>query len=326
MISAVRLDDGRIVIANGGTSELRFFDAAGRFLFSRGGDGEGPGEFRSMWRIWRLADSLLLFDGGLQRVSAYDTSGDLVRSFRLRTTPDVPMPFPQDLFSDGTLLVRRSPLDAELGIGLIRDTALYLRYTLDGQSQDTVGRFGGSESYVGKQGELTFSTSAPFGREATVLASGTRLYYGASDRYEIEIRTSDGRLERMIRRPIPNPPVTDEEVEAFDASQRERLPRLSSRWRGLYETMSLPATKPAYGRLLVDAAGNLWVSEYVERRSGLSPDASTWTVFDPQGRMLGNVEIPAGGAVHEIGDDYLLGVWRDDLDVEQVRSYDLIKP
>lgn len=326
VLSAVRVEDDRIVIANGGTSELRFYDAAGRFLFSRGGDGEGPGEFRSLGRIWRLADSLFLWDWSLSRVSVYSTSGEFARSFRVHPTADGALPFGQGLFSNRYLLVWRTPRDQELAVGLARDTSLYLRYTLDGEQADTVGRFAGSEDYIGKQGELTFSTSAPFGREATVIASGERLYFGSSDRYEIEIRTSDGRLERLIRRPIPNPPVTDEERETFHASQRERLQRASSLWRGLYEMMSLPATKPAYGRMLVDAVGNMWVSEYVERQSGLSPDARLWTVFDPQGRLLGTVEMPASWLVLEIGDDYVLGVWRDDLDVERVRLYELIKP
>jgi len=245
VVSAVRLEDGRIVIANHGTSELRFYDAGGRFLFTRGGDGEGPGEFRSFFKIWRLADSLLLWDFRLDRVSVYSTSGAFARSFRIHPTPDGALPLPEGLFSNGILLVRRSPRDQELGIGLTRDTSLYLRYTLDGEQADTVGRFAGSESYVGKQRDLTFSTSAPFGREASAVASGERLYYGSSDRYEIEVRTADGRLERLIRRPVPNPPVSGEEAEAFRAAQQARLQRASSLWRGLYEAMSLPATKPA---------------------------------------------------------------------------------
>ena len=42
---ATILADGRIVVANGGSDELRFFDSTGSHLASRGGQGEGPGEF-----------------------------------------------------------------------------------------------------------------------------------------------------------------------------------------------------------------------------------------------------------------------------------------
>ena len=43
---ALRLDDGRIVVANGGTGELRFYDEAGSYLSASGRKGEGPGEFK----------------------------------------------------------------------------------------------------------------------------------------------------------------------------------------------------------------------------------------------------------------------------------------
>ncbi len=43
---AIRLTNGNIVVANAGTSELRFFRADGSYLRSAGGDGDGPGEFR----------------------------------------------------------------------------------------------------------------------------------------------------------------------------------------------------------------------------------------------------------------------------------------
>src|SRR5688572_24674597 len=46
--SGRRQSDGTIVIANGGTMELRFYDAAGTHIRSVGREGEGPGEFKSI--------------------------------------------------------------------------------------------------------------------------------------------------------------------------------------------------------------------------------------------------------------------------------------
>ena len=39
-------------------------------------------------------------------------------------------------------------------------------------------------------------------------------------------------------------------------------------------------------------------------------------MLGPGGAWLGGVEIPAGFAVMEIGMDFVLGVYRDELDVE----------
>lgn len=78
--SSLRLDDGRIVVANTGTGELRFYDAAGGFLFKAGGRGGGPGEFRTLLRIYRYGgDSILALDAAGNRLSVFDTDGTYVR-------------------------------------------------------------------------------------------------------------------------------------------------------------------------------------------------------------------------------------------------------
>jgi hypothetical protein len=51
-----------------------------------------------------------------------------------------------------------------------------------------------------------------------------------------------------------------------------------------------------------------------------------WTVFDPEGRYLGDLTVPAGFNVFEIGPDVIIGRWTDDLDVEYVRLYRIEKP
>ncbi|MGD8727258.1 MAG: hypothetical protein PVH40_06410 [Gemmatimonadales bacterium] len=316
--SAVRLDDGRIVVANHGTSELRFYGRSGEFRFSRGGDGEGPGEFRSMGEIWPLADSLFVFDFRLRRVTVYSASGELGRSFPVSPTSDGAFVSPVCMLASRHLLMQRFPRDAELETGLNRDTSLYLRYGLDGEVVDTIGRFAGSESYVGKGEDVTFSTGAPWGRRSYVAPVGDGFYFGSSDRWEIEARSSDGTLERLIRRPVPNPVVTAAEADSYYVSLRERMTRMSGMWRGLYEDVTLPETKPAYGRILADAEGNLWVAAF--------EDESTWTVFDTEGRLLGALEIAGRVRVVDIGSDYVLGVWQDDLDVERVILYELLKP
>jgi hypothetical protein len=319
--SAVRLADGRIVIANSGTNELRFYDGDGKYLFMRGGEGGGPGEFRSMGDIWTLADSLFIYDFGQMRMTVYSTAGEFGRTFRVQEAPDGGFPFPEGVLAPHILLVRRTPRDAELSAGFTRDTSLYLQYSLEGEPLDSLGWFPGDESYMGFAEDFTVGTSAPFGLRAYMLAAADLLYYGSSDAYEIDVRASDGTLQRLIRRPVPNAPVTAEEVDEFYRDLEEREERMAPIWRELYSKMTLPETKPAYGRLLIDADDNLWVADYSQERD----DEGTWSVFDPEGRFLGTVETPTGGRVQQIGGDFVLGVWRDELDVEYVRLYELIK-
>jgi hypothetical protein len=47
-----------------------------------------------------------------------------------------------------------------------------------------------------------------------------------------------------------------------------------------------------------------------------------WKVFEPEGTLLGTVEVPAV-AVHQIGPDFVLAVGADELGVERVQLYGL---
>lgn len=323
--SGVRLEDGRIVVGNTGSLELRFYDAAGGHLFSVGGDGEGPGEFRTLWPISFLSDSLFVFDSRLMRLTVYSTSGELGRTTQIQVAPDGSIPVISGLFSDGSLLARTFPLSDPESTGLHRYVELYARYTPDGEFADTVGFFPTSERYIGTDGERTFSSEAPYGRESTVVPRGTQVFFGSSDSWEIQILARDGTLEKIIRRPIPNSSLTSEESAAYFERLEERLGGMPPMWRRLYLDVELPGSKPAYGRFLVDDGGNLWVSEYFMGRTGMTPDEGTWTVFDPEGRMLGVVETPPQFKVFQIGPDWVLGVHRDELGVERVKLFRLMK-
>jgi hypothetical protein len=79
---------------------------------------------------------------------------------------------------------------------------------------------------------------------------------------------------------------------------------------------------PFYEAALLDDEGNLWVDEFQPPPSALP----TWTVFDADGRMLGAVSMPDRFRPMQIGADFVLGVWSDDLDVQHVRMYRLEKP
>ena len=74
--------------------------------------------------------------------------------------------------------------------------------------------------------------------------------------------------------------------------------------------------------MYVDVTGHLWVQEYRWREG----EAARWSVFGLDGQWLGQVHFPAGFRAHDIGEDYVLGVWEDPDEVEHVQLYELIKP
>lgn len=322
VIDATRLEDGRIAIANLGSHEVRFYDADGRFRSASGGEGRGPGEFSSMGLLWIARDSLLVYDlNSGMRISVFTLDGEFVRSFVLDRTTDGRFVVPVDLFSNGRVLTLVARRDQEISSGLALDTALLLTYTPEGRLADTLGWFPEDERYLVKQVDIVASTRRPFGLAAQRAMWGERMYFGSSATYEIGLYAMDGTLERLIRAPLANPPVTAAERAEYERRQLENRSRTAPIWREIQRQIELPDTKPAYGKLLVDAAGNLWVADYAREREQLNH----WNVFDADGRWLGPVDTPAAMIVYEIGRDYVLGLWQDDLEIEYVRLHELVK-
>ncbi len=143
------------------------------------------------------------------------------------------------------------------------------------------------------------------------------------DRYEIDVMDTTGTpvaSVRVVGEPVP---VTDAHVAAFvEQAMATPDPEHHASNRRYFDDLPHAETIPAHGAIHVDGVGNLWVEVY--RLPG--DDQPRWTVFDPQHRMLGTVAFPQRFLLHQIGSDFVLGRWTDDLSVEHVRVYDLIKP
>jgi len=91
---------------------------------------------------------------------------------------------------------------------------------------------------------------------------------------------------------------------------------------GVLDATPIRETMPAYRGIILDQVGNLWVEEY--RRPGNT--LRQWTLFSTEGVMLGTMTVPDRFVIQDVGDDYVLGKWTDELEIEHVQMYELIKP
>ena len=145
----------------------------------------------------------------------------------------------------------------------------------------------------------------------TKFALGPReVYVATGDKFEVLAFRTDGSSPALLSRPFEPIPVTDADIERWlpptlAAATRERLPA--------------GHTLPAILAILVGDDGSLWVEEYRRDEAG----AGTWWVFDDQRQLASRVEMPAGFRPMDIGRDFVVGVWRDNLDVEHVLLYRL---
>ncbi len=324
---AMTLSDGRIVVANRGSHELRVFDGSGVHLATWGGSGEGPGEFNSLVAVagWQ-GDSVIAWYSQRERLSVFDRDGNFGRTM-IPGDPGDGRDTPEEVSADGTILVSRlGPGGGTLADGLRRGERLYEVANAEGVLTAPLEASPGSESYLSTSGNMMRMMTLPFFRSARTTVWAGRFVVAPNDSYEIRAFGPNGALDLVVRREhalvVPTPAHLDAYVERQAAARppEERAERRRSLSEQLAE-VPMPETFPAFDQILADALGNLWVREYdlpgEERTNPL------WTVFNVDGRVLGFTETPAGLQIYEIGDDYVLGRATDDLGVEYVQMWSL---
>ena len=324
---ALRLSDGRIAVFVNATANLRIYDSTGAHLLTAGRSGVGPGEFRAVETVERIAgDTILAYDYLLRRMNVITPDGEVVDSRGFMPTGQRAFLQPLARLSDGSWFTQAQIFSAGDHVaGTRRDSLTLLRVSAGLDSVvDTIGRFPSTEMYIqtgggGKDRFVTFSL-IPFGLSTRIATGGGRLYVGDPAKYEILGFGSGGKLERILRRPVERRAVDPAEV---DRLKQQELAETEERWRKTVEdkwkNAPVATHHPAFGRMTVDAAGRLWVED-----PKITPDdPGAASVFDPDGRLLGTVALPGNLRITEIGRDYLLGVWKDESDLEHVRLYRL---
>jgi len=321
----LRLSDGTIVLENRGSSEIRFFDASGKGVRSTGGSGDGPGEYRVLAGLAEAPDgSLVAFDRGLGRFTTLGAESTLKGTVQLQPTRSSVHPLRlyrlAGYLGEGTvvLVAYAYPADMQPRPMVYWDSVPSLAYSLDGTLRDTVAEFSGMDMYAtgSSTGHLWF------GRLSSVDVQGGEIFITDGGAYEVRVYGPDGHLRRILRHERGPRSVTAEEEEllkdwffarAADEEGRRRVRKMLSEYPRAQQ-------KPWISNLIVDETGAVWVEEW-ESRFVSAP--RTWGVFSAEGRWIGSIRLPARFVPRRIGRDYVLGLWRDDLDVEHVQKYRL---
>ena len=319
---ASRLPDGRIVVANAGTSELRVFDAAGAQLDTWGGLGEGPGEFGDFAAPWSVeswpGDSIAASDLFERRVSIFGADGAHGRTFLLED----PYYRLVGVLPDGKTFVgtATSFTAGTMGTGMVRMDIEYAIAGPGGGVQMALGAYPGQERYIIDDDRGMRPYPQAFHHSAIARVWGDLIIVGSNDLYEIRAYTADGALARIVRREhdVRSPTRADHDAH-LDELYADRTEQERARTLAELEDMPLLETFPAFGRVLTDARGYLWVEDYQLPGEPAPP----WTVFDPGGQVLGLVELPPDLTIFEIGEDYILGRTTDDLGIERVQLWPL---
>jgi len=318
--NAARLPDGRIAVANAGTNEVRLHDPDGKFLMAVGRSGQGPGEFQRLTSVRPYrGDTLVAFDYWAKRITLVASSGEVGR---VTTLFDLNGSL-NDLyaFSDGRFLLHTSAITAMANAqGRIRVPAPLVLLGADGLVDDTVAVVLGFETYVFDRGDAR----PPLPHQVYVTVCDSLTYVGEGETFEFRAFSADGTLRQIVRLPEYDLGVPEAVRDSLRVAMLEQ--ELPPQLRPTMEAManSIPARRPAYSGLSVDPAGYVWVQEFT-LSTAISQQPPRWLVFDPSGVWMGVVELPPNFDLYEVGEDYVLGRSRDEMEVETVRLLRLVR-
>jgi hypothetical protein len=317
---SIRLKNGSIAVANTGLGDVRVYEAGGLHLRTLAMPLDEKGDPMRPVRLHELpGDSLLvvLMD---RSMAVYDSLGSMAR----RSGPlaaDVasdPTPVVAGIFGNGAILVKTYPPEDTTPGEIERTHVRLLTYGADASPLGALGDFAdltvlrGDGIYV-------------FGAEGVEAVGDSTLWYGPGDRFELREVALDGSTRRIVRLNRLAGEVTSVDRTAYQHSAMGELEDTldEAAAQAVVAKFRYAERFPSYAQIVVDDGGNLWVKGY--QWFGLG-QPQKWTVFDRDGRFLGDLTMPTLMEVHHIGEDFVLGRMAEQRGKEAVFYYPLIKP
>lgn len=309
---AIRLPNGGILVVDGGNT-LRAYRETGGYVATWGREGEGPGEFRLLGGLDRLgADSVVVWDRRLQRLTVFDGTGRVGREVTVREAPELVLrgaigrdrlvfervvAFEYDVSEFEDILTGRSG-DNEYQ----RQQGAVELWDATGNRVAVVGPYPHTEYHFPSRA-VRFFGPVRFSRKMITGVWDSLVIAGPNDTYELHGHGMDGGLERIIRWNRASIVADDSHRKAF----ADENP-------GRDQDAPMASHLPMFDWVVGDALGYLWVRDY----DMPGEELARWTVFDSAGAIVTRLRTSDMLRVWEIGQDYILASQTDDLGIHSV--------
>lgn len=277
--SAHRLPEGTIIVADGGSNELRWFDAVGNLVRSRGRAGSGPSEFMGLHRSVLIGDTLIAADLLLQRLSVWHRDGTFVRVLRVESDG------PFELIgagASGQLIgaVNRAPVPMPVGSARVDSVSLIRIDPVDGTAVPigVSAPVQTTRAVRGPVGDRTTYLAGPFDPKGAVALNGELMLLAFGD--SIQRLGPDGR--RVSSRAVDGPrrQVTPAMVEAWLSEGLDEVPPARhAAIRAFRSGVPTGETLPAVDGVFADDIGRTWL----RRTVAYGDSVAVWEVHDPNG-------------------------------------------
>ena len=327
VLGVARLSDGSVAIADDYSMEVRIFDPEGAHVRSMGREGEGPGEFKRLWLMWRLpGDTLWVGDYRPWRYQVYAPTGEWIRT----VTPDPPYlnpPHGGGVLANGISINTRGEIteSADFSAPELRHVEAH---AADGKLLGIVGTVAGRTFGEVDDGSLNYRLSPWFDSSPSIDAAGRTVIIANGRDPEVRVLDDEMRLRLIIRWDNPGGEVTAGHIQAAREAERRRAMENGeiSRYEEANLSPNRPAADvfPAVSSVQAGTDGTVWVWRY--QRPGAAQEPRLMA-FDPDGEFVCHMATEENDfRMLEFGADYVLGVHENELGVQHVAMYDLSRP
>lgn len=305
---------GRVFVIDGQESAVIALDADLTYHRMIGREGEGPGEFQRPARVQVLAaDSVLVWDSNLQRVTVFPpdgdepayaySPGDHIRMGQVRRLSDSP----------GYLSISSTAYMAD-GSDQGDTRAQVLRHVREESGEllvdDIVGYPADDALVLRGEGYVSLA-GHPFARRSYVeVLAGDRIAHVSSDELALRVFDLDGQVLSAFSYETTTIAVTRAELDAA-------ADRLSAEFGRLLRE-GAPYVWPTITGLVADDEDRIWLGIRGNDRSQVE-----WAAFRPDGSHALSILLPAEVEVYAVRDGRMIGVAADEMEVSRVEAYRL---
>lgn len=286
-------DEGNFYVMDYDTKRILKYDPEGKFLLAFGREGQGPGEFQSL-SVPRFDkdNNLYISDGIGRRISFFDRDGNYLRQITWKDRFSNPY-----INSNGYIIANKYEMNQEGNVqrqtsiyGLFDDKFELLAelYKDEFELEMPTGR---DESaivdYLAKAySRLAFRPGVQF-----MLADDDLIYLGRPEKYEINVYSPEGKLEKRIARDYDAIRVSDKDKEEFFERLGESVSSsplfTEDMMKKVHKKIKFPKFKPAYQSFaLMD---NGWLAVIVDSVEG---EYTLFDIFDRDGKYIAQFKAP----------------------------------
>ena len=315
------LADGSAVVSDAINNQLIVLSQDGTTHEVLASEGEGPGDVSLVAALFAVGhDSVLVADINLSRLTVFD-GGAVARTVDTRRTRGLGV---KGIGASGQLLMATNSYMSGFAEEWL--PGHMARFDMGTGTLDTIASY---DFMSRPPPDLRWS---PNGGSGSVTVAAGQFVYTRSDRPEIIWRLPDGTVTQIVRWQAEPAPLTEELLAGVEAGLRARhqmanpgasdadIEGMTADAMAVYMA-SLGGPMPLFSPPIGDAEGRVWLPAY--RPGGSRADVPDYTVISAGGEWMGTVEVPPRLRILDVAGGLVLGVLRDEMDVQSVVVYDL---